>query len=236
MNIYDVEADIYDLFYFSFDRDIPLYRKFICDRVLELFCGTGRILKKLNPDYGVGIDISEKMLSNARKNLAGMNIRLVQGDARSFHLNEKFCLVIIGLNSLMMFPRDDRIRILTRAREHLSPGGRVIVDIINPYMMVEGIVHHGDTVTRDDVVYSRFFVPRWKEDHWDLLYFYDTVRDGIVHRKYANLNLYPIYPEDLEEEARESGLKILALYGDYDMREYEENSDKIIAVLGVDDE
>ncbi len=231
MKFYDVESEFYDLFYFSFHRDVEVYRRFLCPRVLELFTGTGRILHYLKPEYAVGIDIHEAMLSRARENLKGLNVRLIRADARDFHLDEKFCLVIIGFNSLMMFPRDDRVRILSMAAKHLDENGRVVVDILNPYLMVEGIVHHGDTVVDNGVYYSRFFVPRWKEDHWNILYFYDIVKEGVVHRKYADMDLYPIYLEDLEKEAKEAGLEILEVYGDYDMGNFTEESERIIAVM-----
>ena len=231
MNLYDVEAEFYDIFYFSFDKDIKVYMNYLCPKVLELFTGTGRILHHLRPEYCVGLDNSEKMLSAAEGNLEGINHRLILGDARDFHLDEKFCLVIIGLNSLLMFPRADRVRILRNAAEHLDEGGRVVVDVLNPYLMVEDIVHHGDTVEKDGVFYSRFFVPRWREDHWEILYFYDTVSDGVVRRKHATLDLYPMYFEDLRVEAEEAGLEIAEVYGDYDMHDFTEESDRIIAVL-----
>ena len=235
MNFYDVEAEFYDLFYFSFDRDIEVYRRHLCPRVLELFTGTGRILHHLHPEYCVGIDVSEKMLEIAERNLRGINHRLVRGDARNFKIDEKFCLVIIGLNSLMMFPREERIEILKNAARHLDDGGKVIVDILNPYMMVEDIVHHGDTVEKDGVYYSRFFVPRWRGDHWDILYFYDIVEGDAVRRKYANLNLYPVYYDDLLDESRSAGLKIIEVYGDYGMHEFSEDSERIIAVMVRED-
>ncbi len=231
MDFYDVEGEFYDIFYLSFEDDLNLYRKFLCPRVLELFCGTGRLLMKLMPQYGVGVDINEGMLERARENLKGMNVRLVKADARNFHLGEKFCLIIIPINSLLMFPRGERIKILRSAAEHLDEGGRIIVDLLNPYEMVEDIVHHGDTVELNGIIYSRFFVPRWRRDHWEVLYFYDVVESGIVRRKHAKLPIYPVYPEDVEDEAKEAGLKVVAMYGDYEMGKYGENSERIIAVM-----
>ena len=35
-------------------------------RVLELGCGTGRLLAELNPSFGVGVDFSPKMIEIAR--------------------------------------------------------------------------------------------------------------------------------------------------------------------------
>ena len=47
-------------------------------RVLELGCGTGGLLNYLNPSYGVGVDLSSKMISIAKKNYP--TFEFFQGD------------------------------------------------------------------------------------------------------------------------------------------------------------
>ncbi len=231
MKFYDVESEFYDIFYFNDTRDIALYRKYLCPRVLELMTGTGRIIYHLKPEYAVGIDSNEKMLARAKNNLKGLNVKIVQEDARNFNLEEKFCLVIIGYNSLMMFPSQDRIKILKSAARHLDENGKVVIDILNPFALVEDIVHYGDTVEKDGFYYTRFFVPRWKNDHWKITYMYDVVKDEIVRRKYAYLDLYPIDADMLKNELRIANLCIVNLYGNYDFSQFDgERSDRIIAV------
>ena len=230
MNLYDVESEFYDIFYFDYYDDIEFYREFLCHNILEIMCGTGRILHYLDPEKGMGIDINEKMIEKARENLRGKNIRLLRGDARNFNLGEYFCLVIIGLNSLMMFPREDRIKILTNAREHLSKDGFLIVDIMSPLNLVENMVYHGDTREYEGKIYSRFFVPRIENDHWNILYFYDIVENEKIRRKYAELKLYMIEKEELEEEFKLANLKVEKIYGNYDFSKYSEESERIIMV------
>ncbi|CAA7613504.1 putative Glycosyl transferase, family 2 Dolichyl-phosphate beta-D-mannosyltransferase [Candidatus Terasakiella magnetica] len=50
-------------------------------RVLDLGCGTGRLLAELRPAYGVGIDISEEMIATARQNHPGLDF--VVGDVEA---------------------------------------------------------------------------------------------------------------------------------------------------------
>ncbi len=236
MHFYDVEAEFYDIFYFDFKDDIPVYRRFAnrCHRILELMCGTGRILYHLSGDAELwGIDSHEKMLQKARENLRGQNVKLIRADVRDFELGEKFCLIIIGLNSLTMFPREERVQILQNARKHLSRDGRVIVDVFNPFEMVEGIVHHGDTKFVDNRIYSRFFVPLWEGDHWKLLYFYDVVDGDALRRKVATLHLYPLGLEEMRREFAEAGLKILEVYGDYEFGEFDEERSERLIVVGA---
>jgi SAM-dependent methyltransferase len=52
------------------------YLKFLIpegSRILELGCGTGHVLADLNPSYGVGVDFSEGMIREARKNYPALN-------------------------------------------------------------------------------------------------------------------------------------------------------------------
>ncbi len=230
MNLYDVESEFYDIFYFDYRDDIEFYREFSCSNILDIMCGTGRILYYLNPRRGVGIDINEKMIEKARENLRGRNIQLVIGDARNFNLENEFCLIIIGLNSLMMFPREDRIKILSNAGRHLSHDGFLIVDIMNPIILVENIVYYGDTKEYDGKTYTRFFVPRIEDNHWNILYFYDIVENEKIRRKYAELKLYMIEEEELREEFKLANLKVEKIYGDYDFSEFSEESERIIMV------
>ena len=64
-----------------FYKDDQSYMKFLVGdekRVLELGCGTGQLLNALKPSYGVGVDLSNNMISIAQKNYP--NLKFIQGD------------------------------------------------------------------------------------------------------------------------------------------------------------
>jgi len=53
-------------------------------RVLELGCGTGRLLASLEPSYGVGVDMDEERVAAARELHAGSgNLEFVAGDVQT---------------------------------------------------------------------------------------------------------------------------------------------------------
>ena len=62
------------------DADLKYMKFFIPEgkRVLDLGCGTGDLLNALNPNHGVGIDISPKMIRIAQENHP--NLTFVLGD------------------------------------------------------------------------------------------------------------------------------------------------------------
>jgi SAM-dependent methyltransferase len=97
--------------------------------VLELACGTGSILKQLQPHYHVtGVDLSDEMLVIARKKVPG--VRLVRGDMTTVDLGERFDVVLCVYDSINHLTRfRDWEAVFRRAREHLSGGGVFLFDI-----------------------------------------------------------------------------------------------------------
>jgi SAM-dependent methyltransferase len=62
-------------------------------RVLELGCGDGELLSFLRPSFGVGIDFSEKLLREAKRNHS--HLTFVCGDVEQLPIEEAFDYVVI---------------------------------------------------------------------------------------------------------------------------------------------
>lgn len=101
--------------------------------VLEIGCGTGLnfryVLEHLDPQRGrlLGLDFSADMLRQASRRVerAGWrNVELIQGDATQLRLGRTFEGILFAY-SLTMIP--DWPAALRSAREHLAPGGRLVV-------------------------------------------------------------------------------------------------------------
>lgn len=109
--------------------------------VLELGCGTGRILIPI-ARAGVsitGLDVSDSMLEQCRTKLLNeprdvqARVTLVQGDMTTFDLRKQFALVTIPFRPFQhLLTVDDQLACLTRIHRHLTPGGRLILDLFNP--------------------------------------------------------------------------------------------------------
>ena len=67
-------------------------------RVLDLGCGTGRLLNALEPSYGVGVDFSNKTLDTARNNFPNLNF--LHGDIEDLEfinsINDTFDFIILS--------------------------------------------------------------------------------------------------------------------------------------------
>ncbi|MFC1737289.1 class I SAM-dependent methyltransferase [Candidatus Hydrogenedentota bacterium] len=96
-------AQYYDLYVGSFDRDLPLYRSLCCSaqNILEIGCGTGRVLPTLlKTGFRVtGIDISDEMLDASRAKLSEYvesgALQLKNHDFREAPLPEKYDRVLV---------------------------------------------------------------------------------------------------------------------------------------------
>lgn len=62
--------------------------------VLEIGCGTGELLKKVEPKRGVGIDFSEEMIKIAKNKYPDLSF--ITMDAENLDLNEKFDYIILS--------------------------------------------------------------------------------------------------------------------------------------------
>jgi len=108
------------------------------DPVLELACGSGRLLLML-AETGlkcVGLDICDEMLNIARRRIDAASsevrnrINLHKLDITKFKLDQKFGTVIIADNSLRDLKNiEQQLTCVERAYAHLRPGGALLVTL-----------------------------------------------------------------------------------------------------------
>jgi len=95
--------------------------------VLELGCATGELLASVNPAYGVGIDLSPRMVEIARRQHP--HLTFLETDAIFFDTDKRFDYIII--NNLLEYLED--IQGLFRTCRHLlKPRGRLLTSSLNP--------------------------------------------------------------------------------------------------------
>jgi ubiquinone/menaquinone biosynthesis C-methylase UbiE len=121
-------------------RDVKFWQSLAKDAraaILELGCGTGRILapartaaRKRVPV--VGIDRSVEMLDRARRRLRRAHVTLVRGDIRSLPFSRRtFDLVMASYGILQSLLRDtDLAAVLDSIARVTAPGGRLGIDLV----------------------------------------------------------------------------------------------------------
>lgn len=120
----------------KFTSDLDFYIKLAKEqggKVLDVGCGTGRVLESLlkNGIDASGMDNSTHMLKLAAKKLkqAGFNPELHEGDMRNFNLSQKYSLIIIPYYTMIYMHTDrERTRVMQCCYEHLVSKGLLAFD------------------------------------------------------------------------------------------------------------
>src|SRR5215471_18611729 len=107
--------------------------------VLELGCGTGRVLIPLAAGCRAiqGIDVSEAMLARCRQKLQAAGIpptkaQVALGDITNFALGRTFDLIIAPYRVFQLLETEAQVDGLLRCvREHLAPGGTCILNVVH---------------------------------------------------------------------------------------------------------
>jgi SAM-dependent methyltransferase len=238
-------ASLYDAF--PFEADLPLYLELAGaqgGRVLELACGSGRVLVPLTrAGFEVtGLDASPFMLALAREKLraCGPEVAsracLLGGDMRSFHLDGSFDLAIIAVKSFSYLTgRADQEAALANVAAHLRPGGLLALDLLNPSPawllerpgslrqdLVRYVPEWGVTVARTETVVRTDLAAQVRV----IRSAYETVReDGSATKRFVEWPFRYTFRFEAEHLLERAGFEIEALYGGYERQAFGSESD-----------
>jgi ubiquinone/menaquinone biosynthesis C-methylase UbiE len=209
--------------------------------VLELACGTGRLSIPMARDglEVVGLDVSIEMLAVARQKAisAGVNVNWIRGDMRHFDVGRSFDGIFFASNSLShLYSLAEIEGGLAAARRHLSPSGRLVIEVFNPALgMLLARPGHRIALTQYEEPETGRRISVSKALRYDsatqisheLWYFRD---DLTGEEQSAPLNLRMFFPQELDALVHYNGFSIEAKYGDYEDTPFGDSSYKQIAV------
>jgi SAM-dependent methyltransferase len=247
MEIYEQLARFYDLEHADLTADLIFYLHFARQAggpVLEVGCGTGRILLHL-VEAGIdvaGVDSSPAMLAAARNKLGG-RIPLIEGDMRTVKLPNQFPLVIVSINTFLhLQTTHDQLAALENLARHLVPNGRIIIDLPagdelahqdpDSRLTLERVLFDPTTNHRImKLVASRI---DWATQRQEITYVYDELLpEGGVRRCVVPMTLRHVFRYELILLLERASLKLETLYGDYDLSLYGEGGPRMLAVAGL---
>ncbi len=226
-------------------EDLEFYEKLLKKNkdILEVACGTGRIISKIckESNYIMGLDNSEEMLSIARKKLKDENVEFVLGDMTKLeNIDKKFDYIICGYNSLQHILDDEETsNFFGKACNLLKNDGRIIVDIFNPnplFLNTEK-VHENKCSFYSEylnceilVEEERVYDPVRKINYIKYIYIKD---DEIITQADAKMRQY--YDGEIEQIVENTGLKIEKKFGSYEFEEFSKDSPKQIFIIKKDE-
>ena len=132
--LYDLDPTVPD--------DLPFYRRRLgrSERLLELGCGTGRVLVPLAERcrQAWGVDRSAAMLEVCRERVAEAGlpagrVRTLLADITALDLGERFELVVAPYRVFQYLIEEAAVDgFFATLRRHLAPGGRAVVSAFRP--------------------------------------------------------------------------------------------------------
>lgn len=249
-NEFDAYADFYDKWNEAFTSDIPLWLEYAqkCGSpVLEICCGTGRILLPLAKE-GIeifGLDISEKMLEKARGKLnketeeVKKRVTLIQADMRNFNLKREFNFIFIPFNSFqVLLSMEEQNGCLGSVYKHLPPEGRLMVSMFYPDLnRAEGVLRSEGDILKDypqkddeTQIYSNQLFDKARQV-FKVRFFVDTnQKDGRFFRKTIDLKMRYFFPAEFERILFSNGFETEKLFGNYDKSPLDNKSPMMIFV------
>jgi SAM-dependent methyltransferase len=249
--------ELYDLEHAGLSEDIDLYLRLaevVGDPILELGCGTGRVLGPLAAAGHriTGIDRSRPMLDRARSVLLGQahsstnskRVTLVEGSMTEAERapGGPFGLVIFSLNGLMhLSVKAEQRAALASARRALDPRGMLVIDLLNPtpelLTSLDGRVRHeGSWRKSDGTTVDRFSVQTHDsaEQSIDTELWYDLVNPaGHIRRVRSGFPMRYLVASELALLLEFTGFVEWKMYGSYDLDPYEDGSDRLIITAEV---
>jgi SAM-dependent methyltransferase len=225
--------------------------------VLELGAGTGRITLGI-AQAGIAVhalDADAAMLNRLQQKLANepaevqQRVTVVAGDMRTFTLPDRFALILAPYRAFLHnITEEDQLACLYRVREHLRPGGHFVFNVFHPSL--EYMANHAGALAGIWRLAGTFPCPdnscviRSESNE------YDTVRqlvrsqhryeeygpDGILTRASLHrLELAYLYPPDLRRLLKDAGFESVKIFGGFDERPFEKDSDELVIEARADD-
>lgn len=249
MDSYAAIAELYDVEHNDFVDDVDWYLHLASvagPRVLELGCGSGRLVAPLVAagNEVVGIDASEAMLRRARARLdPGANrsgVTLAHGDMLQLAALAPgpYDLVILSLNGLLHLETPEAQRqVLQAIARVLRPGGYLAIDVLHAVpdalAAYDGrVVHEGawDTAGGSVAKFSARTVD-WTNQLIATELWYDEVGSGgELARRRTEFTMRWLTPAELELLLELAGYADWSIAGGYDGAPLTDLSDRLLVV------
>lgn len=245
-------AEFYDPVYSSLIADLDFFKDYARasgGKILELACGTGRVLIPLaEAGYEVtGLDYSTFMLNVCRHKLTERSpdiqnrVKLVQANMVNFHLNEHYTLVIIPANSFqILISQQEQESCLCSIAMHLVPHGKLIIVVFHPdFPRLFDPQYQQEretrTVTLSDGrvvrVTDRIAAYHKSEQYNEIeTVYYVRHPDGIEERMVQTFPMHYFFRYEMEYLLRLCGFKVIELFGQYDRSPFIDSSPRTIFV------
>jgi SAM-dependent methyltransferase len=247
--MYATLARYYDQIHTALTADVPFILEQVKKQggpVLELGCGTGRLLIPLaEAGFPVtGVDNSPEMLDIARQRLAKKPlavrkaVTLLEKDMRNLTQETvalRFAMALLSYNTLLHFCEAEVGSILQGVARLLRPGAQLLIDVANPFL-ISGATFPGgpifETSFFDETLNER--VEQWSLSSLDsraqtvtVFWLFRTQEEESETRTVETIYYY-LYPHQIILFLQQAGFRLEKMLGSYTEAPFEENSERLL--------
>ncbi len=251
----DALARFYDLEYRDYTEDSDFYAQYAQALdpgrelpILELGCGTGRLLKALSKvGFSVtGVDTYQEMLDIARQRLDGEDnsgsVDLIYADMCDLggKLGKSYNMAFCALNTFAYLTSSaDQLMMLRGIVPHLVTHGILILDLTPPFPHLfspdDGILVHQGTFRDEEGGFTLHKLITGQVDYstqtHDVTIFYDVIdAEGKMTRITDELRLRWAGRFEMELLLEAAGYRVEKVYGGYELEEFGAGSERMIFV------
>jgi SAM-dependent methyltransferase len=209
--------------------------------VLELACGTGRVLLEIAKQGIVcaGVDLSPGMLAKLRAKGAPPALRLVQAPMQRFDLGtDRFALIYSAFRGFQhLYSVEDQLACLACVRRHLAPGGAFAFDVFNPRLDRMGANQEPEavgvrfSVDGEEVVrYERVERDPGRQLLRVRMRYQRERAGGEPTSEEVEFQMRWFYRYEVEHLLARAGFRDVAVYGDFAKQPFGAGSPEIVAV------
>jgi len=226
-----------------YQEDLPFWLELAAqtgDPVLELGCGTGRVLLPLAHagHHAIGLDHDRSMLKYLTAHIEPRMQPapgVIVSDIVEFNLALNFSLVILPCNTFSTLDVDHRKACLSCIRRHLRSGGIFAFSVPNPQLLI-GSPARSTAEFEDEFIHPQTGNPIQVSSSWrrakrtfNVTWIYDhLLPDGTIER-WTVETIHQMIPVDTYlEELRSNGLFVAEIYGNFNRSAYAADSPHLI--------
>ncbi|NWK55396.1 class I SAM-dependent methyltransferase [Verrucomicrobiaceae bacterium N1E253] len=229
----NLEATLHDLFWSAHgaDAELPIIKAFLNHypgTVLELGCGSGRLMRPLRDDgYLVeGLDNAPEMLELCRQLPEGEDLILHQAGMEDFDTGSKYGAIIIPAFSLQLVPFEQIPAVFENILRHLQPDGGLYLSTFIPWAEITGEVDEGEWYLDQESpmpdgriarCHTQFSIERLnqvliREHRYEIA----NERGEVMESSDSQQNLTWLWPRELTMLLHHAGFSVEKIISDFD--------------------
>ena len=200
--------------------------------VLDVCCGYGRhAIELARRGYRVtGIDLAPRQIEEAqlRARAAGVTARFVVGDARAMDFEQEFAVCLNLFTSFGFFDTDaENLEMLRRIAQVAAPGGRFLLESWNR----ERVIREFAPCEVEELAGGIQIEKTWQFDAWaGRIDWQNTVTFPGGRQERWGHSIRANTLAELRHLLETAGFALERAYGDWDGRDYDLASERLIAV------